>query len=99
MVVNGSVSDWKSVMSGIPHGSVPGWILFIIFISDMDSGVECTLNKFADDNKLRGAVDTRGSGNPNARPCTWVEATLTTNTRSGMKGLSAALLKRTWGYW
>ena len=36
---------------------------------------------------------------PNARSCTWVEATLITNTSWGMKGLSIALLKKTWGFW
>ena len=31
--------------------------------------------------------------------CTGVKATLTTSTSWGMKGLSAALPKKTWGYW
>ena len=40
-----------------------------------------------------------GSNNPNARACTWIEATLNTSTNWGMKGLSTALLKKSWGSW
>ncbi|GAB0182044.1 mitochondrial enolase superfamily member 1 [Grus japonensis] len=57
VAVNDSMSKWRPVMNGVPQGSVLGLALFNIFVSSMDSGIEHTLNNFADSTKLYDAVN------------------------------------------
>ena len=49
VVVDGEVSSWKSVLSGVPQGSVLGHILFLVYIDDLEEGVTGNILKFADD--------------------------------------------------
>ena len=52
VVVDGEVSSWKLVLSGLPQGSVIGPILFLVYIDELEEGVTCKILKFADDTKL-----------------------------------------------
>ena len=56
--VDGVMSEWIEITSGIPQGSVLGPILFVIFINDMpDKVIFNTCKLFADDSKLYGSAN------------------------------------------
>ena len=52
MVLNGQLSEWCQVLSGVPQGYVLGPILFVIYINDINDSVTGKLLKFADDTKI-----------------------------------------------
>lgn len=62
VVVCGSASDWQSVTSGIPQGSVLGPILFLIFINDLPDAINCCIKLFADDAKIYAQVNSIEQG-------------------------------------
>ena len=50
--MDGEVSSWISVLSGVPQGSVLRPILLFVYVNDLEEGVTDTIRKFADNTKL-----------------------------------------------
>ena len=59
VIVNNVKSDWSPVTSDILQGSVPGPVLFVIFINDIPYEVHNYIQMFADDTKLYASVQIR----------------------------------------
>ena len=59
-VVDGEISNWKSVFIGIPQGSVLGPLVFLIHINDLDDNITSNVLKLADDTKVLRKVNTDG---------------------------------------
>ncbi|PKU47389.1 rna-directed dna polymerase from mobile element jockey-like [Limosa lapponica baueri] len=66
VAVNSSMSKWKPVISAVSQGSVLRPVLFMIFVRDMDSGIECIFSKFAYNSKLRGTANMLEEGMPSS---------------------------------
>ena len=50
--INEGYSSWLEVRFGVPQGSIPGPLLFIIYINDIFFSVKFEMMNFADDNSL-----------------------------------------------
>jgi len=52
VILQGALSDWFTVTSGVPQGSVLGPTLFIIYVNNLPDCIQSHLGNFADDTKL-----------------------------------------------
>ena len=56
VVLNDSYSDYSSIESGVPQGSVPGPLLFLDYIIDLERNRKSNIKLFADDTMLFSIV-------------------------------------------
>ena len=57
VVLNGFSSDYSSIESGVPQGSVLGPLLFPIYINDLEKNIKSIVKFFADDTMLFSVVN------------------------------------------
>ena len=56
--MEGKISSYVPVVSGVPQGTVLGQMLFLIYINDLPKNVTLTTRLFADDSLLYGRIRT-----------------------------------------
>ena len=52
VVINGQDAPWVDTNAGVPHGSILGPLLFLVFINDVVNGIDTDVNLFADDTSI-----------------------------------------------
>ena len=61
VVLNGSFSEFFSIESGVPQGSILGPLLFLIYINDLEENIKSNITFFADDTMLFSIVQIVGT--------------------------------------
>ena len=56
-MIEGQASDWLSVTSAVPQGSILGPLLFLAYINDLPYSVTCNSGLFADDTVLHRLIE------------------------------------------
>ena len=56
MVLNDSYSDYSSIESRVPQGSILGPLLFLVYINDLERNIKSNIKLFADDTMLFSKV-------------------------------------------
>ena len=59
--VNGELSSFKPVKSGVPQGSILGPVLFTLYVNDIPSELETLIAMYADDTKLYKVLNSESS--------------------------------------
>ena len=52
VILNGQTSSWRLVLAGVPHDSILGPLLFLIYINDLPNELKSSAKLFADDTSL-----------------------------------------------
>ena len=57
VALNGQLSSWSNIETGVPQGSILGPLLFLIYINDLSDSLTTNARLFADDVSLFSVVD------------------------------------------